>query len=175
MKEADFLRVQRESELTKRNLERRRGSIRPMLKEFREFIARGNVIDLAVAVVIGTAFGKIVTTAVESVLMPPLGMLTGRVDFASLFLVLDSSKGVPASLTDAKAKGIPVIAYGQLLNDIVTFLIIAFCVFLIVRAVNRLKSAPAPAPSTRECPRCLSTIPLKATRCAHCTSDLTAA
>jgi large conductance mechanosensitive channel len=144
-----------------------------MIKEFREFIARGNVIDLAVAVVIGAAFGKIVTTAVEGILMPPLGMLTGRVDFASLFFVLDSSKGVPASLADAKAKGIPVIAYGQLLNDIVTFLIIAFAVFLLVRMVNRLKSAPPPAgPTTKECPECLSTIPLKARRCAHCTSQV---
>jgi large conductance mechanosensitive channel len=147
-----------------------------MLKEFREFIARGNVIDLAVAVVIGAAFGKIVTTVVESVLMPPIGMLTGRVDFASLFFVLDSSKGMPASLADAKTRGIPVIAYGQLLNDIVTFLIIAFVVFVIVRQVNRIKSgrAPAAAPTTKECPHCLSTIPLKATRCAHCTSELRA-
>lgn len=145
-----------------------------MLKEFREFIARGNVIDLAVAVVIGAAFGKIVTTVVESVLMPPIGMLTGRVDFASLFLVLDSSKGIPASLADAKAKGIPVIAYGQLLNDLITFLIIAFVVFLIVKQVNRLKSGekPAAGPTTKECPHCLSTIPLKATRCAYCTSQV---
>ena len=142
------------------------------MKEFREFIARGNVIDLAVAVVIGGAFGKIVTTVVENILMPPIGMLTGRVDFASLFAILDSSKGIQASLADAKAKGIPVIAYGQLLNDIITFLIIAAVVFLIVRAVNRLKSAPAAGPTTKECPRCLSAIPLKATRCAHCTSDL---
>ena len=146
-----------------------------MLKDFREFIARGNVIDLAVAVVIGAAFGKIVTTVVESVLMPPIGMALGRVDFSSLFLVLDSSKGIPASLADAKAKGVPVIAYGQLLNDVITFLIIAFCVFLIVQQVNRLKSAPPPGPTTKECPRCLSAIPLKATRCPHCTSDLVAA
>ncbi len=151
--------------------------MRGMVKEFREFIARGNVIDLAVAVVIGAAFGKIVTTVVESILMPPIGMLTGRVDFASLFFVLDSSKGMPASLADAKARGIPVVAYGQLLNDIVTFLIIAFVVFLIVRQVNRIKSSEAPAsgPTTKECPHCLSTIPLKATRCAHCTSELRAA
>jgi large conductance mechanosensitive channel len=143
-----------------------------MLKEFREFIARGNVVDLAVAVVIGAAFGKIVTTIVEGVLMPPIGMATGRIDFASLFYVLDTSRGVPASLADAKAKGIPVIAYGQLLNDIITFVIVAFAVFLIVRQVNRIKSAEAPAtgPTTRECPECLSVIPIKAVRCAHCTT-----
>jgi large conductance mechanosensitive channel len=152
----------------------RNDTIPAMLKDFREFIARGNVIDLAVAVVIGAAFGKIVTTVVESILMPPIGMLAGRVDFSSLFVVLDSSKGIPASLADAKAKGIPIIAYGQLVNDVITFVIIAFCVFLIVRQVNRLKSAPPPGPTTKECPRCLSAIPLKATRCAHCTSELTA-
>ena len=143
-----------------------------MLKEFREFIARGNVIDLAVAVVIGAAFVKIITTLVEGILMPPIGMLTGRVDFASLFHVLDTSRGVPASLADAKAKGIPVITYGQLFNDILTFLIVGFAVFLIVKQVNRIKSArtPAAGPTTRECPECLSVIPLKAARCAHCTS-----
>ena len=145
-----------------------------MLKEFREFIARGNVVDLAVAVVIGAAFGKIVTTVVEGILMPPIGMATGRVDFASLFYVLDTSRGIPASLADAKAKGIPVIAYGQLFNDIITFLIVAFAVFLIVKQVNRLKSAekPAAGPTTRECPECLSVIPIKAVRCAHCTTQL---
>ena len=145
-----------------------------MLKEFREFIARGNVIDLAVAVVIGAAFGKIVTTLVEGVLMPPLGMATGRIDFSSLFHMLDASKGVPASLADAKARGIPVIAYGQLVNDIITFLIVAFAVFLVVKQVNRIKSGrgPAPGPTTRECPECLSVIPIRAVRCAHCTSVL---
>ena len=143
-----------------------------MLKEFREFIARGNVIDLAVAVVIGAAFGKIITTIVEGILMPPIGMATGRIDFASLFHVLDASRGVPASLADAKAKGIPVITYGQLVNDIITFVIIAFVVFLIVKQVNRIKSAQtrAAGPTTRECPECLSVIPLKAARCAHCTT-----
>lgn len=143
-----------------------------MLKEFREFIARGNVIDLAVAVVIGAAFGKIVTTMVEGVLMPPIGMATGRIDFASLFYALDTSKGIPASLADAKARGIPVIAYGQLINDFITFLIVALAVFLIVKQVNRLKSAPAAGPTTRECPECLSVIPLKAVRCAHCTAPV---
>lgn len=144
-----------------------------MLKEFRAFIARGNVIELAVAVVIGAAFGRIVATLVDGVIMPPLGMAIGGIDFASLFYVLDASKGVPDSLADAKARGIPVIAYGQLINDIVTFLIVAFVIFLIVRAYNRIRQTPAAAPpTTKECPLCLSTIPLKATRCAHCTSAL---
>jgi large conductance mechanosensitive channel len=149
-----------------------------MLKEFREFIARGNVIDLAVGVIIGAAFGRIVTTLVEGVLMPPLGLLLGRVDFSSLFVVLDSSQGVPASLAAAKAEGVPVVAYGQLVNDVISFLIVALAVFVVVRQVNRLKRAaegppPAPAPpSTRDCPYCLTPVPLRATRCAHCTSQL---
>ncbi len=145
-----------------------------MLKEFREFIARGNVIDLAVAVVIGAAFGKIVTSLVEGVVTPPTGLILGRVDFASLFFVLDSSKGVPASLADAKAKGVPVVAYGQFINDIINFLIIAFVIFLVVKAYNRLKSRQATdaTPTTKDCPYCLSTIPLKATRCKDCASEL---
>ena len=145
-----------------------------MLKEFREFIARGNVIDLAVAVVIGAAFGKIITTLVDGVIMPPVGLLTGGVDFNSLFYALDSSKGVPASLADAKAKGVPVVAYGQFVNDVITFLIVAFVIFLVVKAYNRLKSKQATdaAPTTKDCPRCLSTIPLKATRCKDCASEL---
>jgi large conductance mechanosensitive channel len=111
--------------------------------------------------------------------MPPLGLILGRVDFASLFAVLDGSKGIPASLADAKTKGIPVIAYGQLLNDIVSFLIVGFAVFLLVKQVNRIKSAldkPAPsaAPSTKDCPFCASVISIKATRCPHCTSQLAA-
>ena len=145
-----------------------------MIKEFREFISRGNVVDLAVAVVIGAAFGKIVTTFAESVLMPPIGLLTSKVDFASLFYVLDSTRGIPASLADAKAKGIPVIAYGQLITDLINFVIIAFAVFLVVKQVNRLKSKQEgqPGPTTKDCPYCLSAIPLKATRCSQCTSDL---
>ena len=142
-----------------------------MLKEFREFIARGNVIDLAVAVVIGAAFGKIVTTFAEGILMPPIGLLTAGIDFTNLFYVLDSSRGIPISVADAKAKSIPIIAYGQLITDIINFLIIAFAVFLLVRQVNRLKSKPPETgPTTKACPQCLSTIPLKATRCAFCTS-----
>ena len=147
-----------------------------MLREFREFIARGNVIDLAVGVIIGAAFGKIVTTLVEGVLMPPLGLLLGRVDFSSLFVVLDRSKGVPPSLAEAKMAGIPVIAYGQLINDAIGFLIVALAVFVLVKQVNRLKRAPAPppaaAPTTKECPYCASTIAIKATRCPQCTSGL---
>lgn len=146
-----------------------------MWKEFRQFVARGNVLDLAVAVVIGAAFGKIITSFVEGVLMPPIGLVLGKVDFSSLFLVLDHSKGTPVSLADAKAKGIPVIAFGAFLNDVVNFLIIGFLIFILVREVNRLQlwqEAPAPERTTRECPHCLLTIPLKATRCGHCTSEL---
>ena len=125
-----------------------------MLKEFREFIARGNVIDLAVAVVIGAAFGKIVTTFAEGILMPPLGALTSGIDFTNMFYVLDSSRGIPASVADAKAKSIPIIMYGQLITDFINFLIIAFAVFLMVRQVNRLKSkqeGPAPTTKTSQC------------------------
>src|SRR5258705_13270250 len=111
-----------------------------VLKEFREFIARGNVIDLAVGVIIGAAFGKIVTSLVEGIIMPPIGLILGRIDFSSLFYVLDVSKGVPVSLTDAKTKGIPVIAYGQFINDVIGFLIVAVVVFLMVKQVNRIKS-----------------------------------
>jgi large conductance mechanosensitive channel len=148
-----------------------------VIKEFREFIARGNVIDLAVGVIIGAAFGKIVTTLVEGVIMPPIGLVLGRIDFSSLFYVLDASKGLPASLADAKTKGIPVIAYGQFINDIISFLIIALAVFLLVKQVNRLKGAvegPAAAavPTAKECPYCAMSIPLKATRCPNCTSEL---
>src|SRR5690349_3215892 len=148
-----------------------------VIKEFREFIARGNVIDLAVGVIIGAAFGKIVTTLVEGIIMPPLGLVLGKVDFSSLFYVLDASKGVPASLADAKTKGVPVIAYGQFINDVISFLIVALAVFVLVKQVNRLKSrfdepAPATAPTTKDCPYCATAIPLKATRCPNCTSEL---
>ena len=148
-----------------------------MVKEFREFIARGNVIDLAVAVVIGAAFGRIVTTFAEGILMPPIGLLMAGIDFSDLFYALDFSRGVPASLEEAKANGVPVVAYGQLITDVINFLIIAFAVFLLVRQVNRLKSkqpAETTAPTTKDCPFCLSTIPLKATRCSQCTSAVQA-
>jgi large conductance mechanosensitive channel len=146
-----------------------------MLREFRDFISRGNVIDLAVGVIIGAAFGKIVTTLVEGVMMPPLGLVLGRVDFSSLFQVLDTSRGVPSSLAEAKAQGIPVIAYGQLVNDLIGFLIVALAVFVLIKQVNRFKSAPKPAsPTTKDCPFCISSIPLQATRCPSCTSQLAA-
>jgi len=147
-----------------------------MWKEFRQFIARGNVIDLAVGVIIGAAFGKIVTDLVDGIIMPPIGLVLKRVDFQSLFFVLDYSKGTPASLAEAKAKGIPVVAYGQMFNDILSFVIIGLVVFLIIREVNKIKSAvehPEPgAPTTKDCPFCASAISVKATRCPHCTSQL---
>src|SRR5215510_1875146 len=120
-----------------------------MLKEFKEFLARGNVVDLAVAVIIGVAFGKIVTSLVEGIIMPPIGLLLGKVEFSSLFLVLDQAKGVPTSLADAKAKGIPVIAYGAFINDIINFLIIVFVIFLMVKVVNKIRKKD---PSKRDCP-----------------------
>ena len=141
-----------------------------MFKEFREFIARGNVVDLAVAVVIGAAFGRIITSLVEGVIMPPIGLLLGKVDFSNLFIDLSGQR--PESLADAQLRGLPVIAYGRLLNDVVTFLIIAFAVFLIVKAVNRLRAQPPPPPNTKDCPFCLTAIPLAATRCAACTSEV---
>jgi large conductance mechanosensitive channel len=148
-----------------------------MWKEFRDFIARGNVIDLAVGVIIGAAFGRIVTTLVEGIIMPPIGLALGGVDFSSLLQVLDVSKGIPASYADAKAKGIPVIAYGQLINDVINFLVVALAVFLLVKQVNRIKSGldkPAAAEaSTKECPYCRSTISIRATRCPQCTSQIT--
>ena len=144
-----------------------------ILREFKDFINRGNVIDLAVAVVIGAAFNRIVTSLIEGIIMPPLGLLLKRVDFTSLFYVLDKSKGIPVSLEEAKAKGIPVVAYGSLVNDIISFVFVAFVIFLIVRQVNRIKSKQESGPvTTKDCPLCLSTIPLKAARCANCCADL---
>jgi large conductance mechanosensitive channel len=147
-----------------------------MWKEFRQFIARGNVIDLAVGVIIGAAFGKIVSDLVDGIIMPPIGLVLKRVDFQSLFFVLDEAKGIPASLAEAKTKGIPVIAYGQFFNDILSFLIIGLVVFMLVRQVNRIKSGleqPEPGvPTTKECPFCVSSISIKAQRCPQCTSQL---
>jgi large conductance mechanosensitive channel len=140
-----------------------------MLKEFRDFIARGNVLDLAVAVIIGAAFGKIITSLVEGIIMPPIGMLLGKVDFANL--MIDLSGQHPASLADARAKGLPVIVYGAFLNDVISFLIIAFVIFLIVKAINKRKREVV-AVATRNCPYCFSTIPIAATRCSGCTSEL---
>jgi large conductance mechanosensitive channel len=145
-----------------------------VIREFREFIARGNVIDLAVGVIIGAAFGKIVTTLVEGIIMPPIGLLLGQIDFSSLFYVLDTSKGIPASLADAKTKGIPVIAYGQFVNDVIGFLIVALAVFLMVKQVNRLKreTPPPPPAATKDCPYCATAIPIRARRCPNCTSEV---
>ena len=169
--------AQRELRQTRAGLDRPFLFGAEMLKEFRDFIARGNVMDLAVGVIIGAAFGKIVTTLVEGILMPPLGLVLGGVDFSSLFMVLDQSQGIPESLTDAKTKGIPVIAYGQLINDLIGFLIVALAIFVIVKQVNRIKSSldrptPSSAPATKECGFCASTISIKATRCPNCTSQL---
>jgi large conductance mechanosensitive channel len=144
-----------------------------MLKEFRDFIERGNVIDLAVALIMAVAFGKVITSLVEGIIMPPIGLILGRVDFASLFYVLDRSKGVPVSLADAKAKGIPVIAYGAFINEIIAFVIIAFVVFLIIKAINKYRREKAPL--LKDCPYCLSHIPSAATKCSACCSELKAA
>lgn len=139
-----------------------------MLREFKEFIARGNVIDLAVAVVIGAAFGRIVTALVENVIMPPIGLALGKADFSNLFI--DISGQHPVSLADAQLRGLPVIAYGLFFNTLISFLIIAFVVFLIVKAVNRLKAEPPPPANTKDCQFCLTAIPLAATKCAACCS-----
>jgi large conductance mechanosensitive channel len=142
-----------------------------MLKEFREFIARGNVLDLAVAVIIGGAFGKIVTSLVNDVVMPPIGLLLGKVDFSNLFINL--SRIPYASLMEAKAAGAPTINYGIFLNAAIDFLVIAFVVFLMIRAFNRMRRTQAPPPpATKECPYCISAVPLKAVRCPNCTSEL---
>ena len=145
-----------------------------VLKEFRDFAARGNVIDLAIGVIIGAAFGKIVTSAVDDLIMPPIGMVLGGVDFKDLFVTLDGS--AHASLAAAKAAGAPAIAYGNFMNTVVQFLIVAFVIFMMVRTINRWKTAPPPPPDdARDCPFCLSKIPKKATKCAHCTSPVPAA
>ena len=143
-----------------------------MLEEFKKFVMRGNVLDLAVAVVIGGAFGAIVTSFVNDVLMPPIGLLLGRVDFSNLFVNL--SDGSYPSVAAAKAAGAPTLNYGLFLNAVVNFLIVAFVIFLLLRQVNRfvVKPTPAAAPTMKECAYCISTIPLRARRCPHCTSEL---
>ena len=146
-----------------------------MLKEFKEFAMRGNVIDLAVGVIIGAAFGTIVKSLVDDVLMPPIGLLVGGLDFSNLFVSL-SGQHYP-SLAAAKEAGAPTINYGLFLNNVLNFMIVAFAVFLLVRQINRLKRetpVPPPAPTEKPCPYCISTIPLAATRCPHCTSELRA-
>ena len=144
-----------------------------MLKAFKEFAMKGNVLDLAVGFIIGAAFGKIVTSLVADIIMPPIGLILGKVDFSGLFVSL-SGKSY-ATLAEAKAAGAPTLNYGLFLNNVVDFVIVAFAVFLIVQMVNHWnKPAPAPAATTKECPYCASSISLKATRCPNCTSDLRA-
>ncbi len=142
-----------------------------MFKEFKEFAMKGNVLDMAVGIIMGVAFGKIITSFVNDVIMPPIGLLLGNVDFSSLFINI-SGKSYN-SIAEAKAAGAATINYGIFLNTILDFLIVAFVMFLMIRQVNRMKKAPAPAPvSTKECGYCCSTIPLKATRCPNCTSEI---
>ncbi len=147
-----------------------------MFKEFKEFAMKGNVLDMAVGIIIGAAFGKIITSFVSDVLMPPLGLLLGGVDFGNKFLVLKG--GAFDTLDAAKKAGAVSINYGMFVNTVIDFLIVAFAIFLLVKQVNRLKRQPEaapPPPNTKDCPYCLSAIPLKATRCGHCTSEVKAA
>ncbi len=150
-----------------------------MLKEFKEFIMRGNVVDMAVGIIIGAAFGGIVKSLVADVIMPPIGLLLGKVDFANLFILLKEGAkeaGPYASLADAQKAGAVTINYGAFINTCISFVIVALAVFLLVKGVNRLRREPPPAdPTTRECPFCLAVVPVKATRCGHCTSELPAA
>ncbi len=145
-----------------------------MLKEFKEFAMRGNVLDMAIGIIIGGAFGKIITSFVGDVLMPPLGLLLGKVDFSNLYLNISGKEF--ASLAAAKEAGAATINYGVFLNTVLDFLIVAFAIFLLIKQVNRLKREPAPAPAaeptTKDCPFCLSAIAIKAVRCPHCTSQL---
>ncbi len=150
-----------------------------MLKEFKEFAMRGNVVDMAVGIVIGAAFGTIIKSLVADVIMPPIGLLLGGVDFSNLFIVLkEGADGVGsfASLADAKAAGAVTLNYGVFINTIISFIIVAFAIFMVVKAMNAAKKkeeeAPAAAPTTKKCPKCLSEIPIDATRCAFCTSDV---
>jgi large conductance mechanosensitive channel len=141
-----------------------------MFNEFKQFVMRGNVVDLAVGVVIGAAFGKIVTSFVEDILMPPIGLALGKVDFSNLFINL-SGKDYP-SVAVAKAAGAATLNYGIFLNNIFNFLIVAFAIFLLIKQINRMHKAEpaAPTPAMKDCPYCLSAVPLRATKCAHCTS-----
>jgi len=150
-----------------------------MLKDFKEFAMRGNVVDMAVGIIIGAAFGTIVSSLVADVIMPPIGLLLGRVDFSNLFIVLKggTAPGPYGTLAAARQAGAVTLNYGAFINTIISFVIIAFAVFLLIRGINKLrrqKEAPPAEPTTRACPYCLSTIPLKSTRCAYCTSELKA-
>jgi large conductance mechanosensitive channel len=149
-----------------------------MFKEFKEFAIKGNVVDMAVGIIIGAAFGTIVKSLVADVIMPPIGLALGNVDFANLFMVLKegAAAGPYASLADAQAAGAVTVNYGAFINTIISFLIVAFAVFLLIRNINKMKrEEPEAEPSTKDCPHCLSTIPIKATRCSQCTSELGAA
>jgi large conductance mechanosensitive channel len=148
-----------------------------MFKEFKEFAVKGNVVDMAVGIIIGAAFGTIVKSLVSDVIMPPIGLLLGNVDFSNLYVLLKAgtTAGPYASLADAQAAGAVTLNYGVFFNTIISFLIVAFSVFLIVKQINRLKreeEAPPAAPTTKECPYCFSAIPIKATKCPACTSSL---
>jgi large conductance mechanosensitive channel len=149
-----------------------------MLKDFKEFAMRGNVVDMAVGIIIGVAFGTIINSLVSDVIMPPIGLLFGNIDFSNLFIVLRQGAkeaGPYGSLAAAKAAGAVSINYGFFINTVISFVIVAFAVFLLIRGVNKMKrqaETPPAVPTTKECPYCLSTIPIKATRCGHCTSEL---
>lgn len=144
-----------------------------MLKEFKEFAMRGSMLDLAIGIVLGAAFGRIITSLVNDILMPPIGLMLGGLDFASLFISL---RGGPyPSIAAAKAAGAPTINYGIFLNAVIDFVIVAFVLFLVVRQVNRMRRQPEATSTTKPCPYCLSTIPLGAVRCPYCTSEVTAA
>jgi large conductance mechanosensitive channel len=144
-----------------------------MLREFKAFVMRGNLLELAVAFILGVAFGRIVTSLVNDVIMPPIGLVLGGVDFSNLFINL--SKTSYATLAEAQAAGAPTLNYGVFILTVLDFVIVAFVVFMLVRAVNRMQRTKPAAPTTKDCPYCLSIIPLKATRCPHCTSELSAA
>jgi large conductance mechanosensitive channel len=144
-----------------------------MFRELKEFALRGNVVDLAVGVIIGAAFGKIIASLVTDIVMPPLGLILGKVDFSNIFFALNG--GHYASLDEAKKAGAPTLNVGMFINNIIDFVIVAFAVFLLVRQINRLNAAPPTTPTTRPCPYCVQSIPVQATRCPHCTSQLEAA
>ena len=141
-----------------------------MLKEFKEFAMRGNVLDMAVGIIIGAAFGKVITSFVSDILMPPIGLLLGKVDFSSLFINISGQ--TYATLAEAKKAGAATLNYGLFLNTVLDFLIVAFAIFLLIRQVNKMKRQPDVEPATKDCPYCLSAIPIKAIRCGHCTSQI---
>jgi len=148
-----------------------------MIKEFKEFAMRGNVLDMAVGIIIGAAFGTIVTSLVSDVILPPIGLLLGNVDFSNIFAVLKEGKtpGPYASLAAAKGAGAVTMNMGVFINTVINFIIVAFAIFLLIRSINRFKKKEEAVPTTKECPYCIVSIPIKATRCPHCTSEVQAA